>query len=288
VFAALQRQFRHAVYELRGGFLVRPLAIGAVIGAFGLLLPLLHDELPGLDAWFEHLPILAPHDPAAAAGIFASVIGAMMTVVSIVLSVLLVAITFASIQFSPRILTAFVEDRPNQRTIGIFLGTFVYCLFSYSSARANPPTTPAIAALGAMVLALACIVALVGFVNHIARSINVNFITERIAGETERVIDVMTPDPRSEFPTAAGHPTPRFEGPVLRAPRSGYIRYVDLERLAALAKGARLGVSLEKRVGHFVPEGVPLVRLSRQRDTGEVDEAAVLAHRAEGDFPGGE
>jgi len=276
MFAVVERQFRHAVYELRGGFLVRPLVIAGVIGSFGIALPLVHDYFPSVDGWVQHLPVLAPHDPVAAAGVFASVIGAMMTVVSIVLSVLLVAITLASMQFSPRILTAFVEDRSNQRTIGIFLGTFVYCLFAYPTARSVPPTTPAIAVLGAMVLALACTVALVAFIHHIARSINVNFITERIARETELVIDQVTPEPRSGGPVGGGHPTPRFDGPVIRAPRSGYIRYVDAARLRSIAKGAGLAISLERRVGHFVAEGVPLLRLSKAKRLGGADEAAIL------------
>jgi uncharacterized membrane protein len=266
MFAAVQRAIRHAVYELRGGFLVRPLSIGAVIGAFGIALPLVGHELPAIDAWAARLPVIAPHDPTAAAGVFASVIGVMMTVVSIVLSVLLVAITFASIQFSPRILTAFVEDRPSQRTIGVFLGTFMYCLFAYSSARSVPPTTPALAALGAMVLALSCIVALVGFVHHIARAINVNFITERIARETERVIEEMTSEPRSRGPAGGGQPRPRLQGPVVRATRSGYIRYIDTQRLRSIAKSAGLAVSVERRVGHFVAEGVPVARLSKPRN----------------------
>ena len=276
MFAGLQRAFRHAVYDLRGGFLVRPLSIGAAIGAFGIALPLFGDAFPEVDDWLMRLPVLAPHDPTSAAGVFASVIGVMMTVVSIVLSVLLVAITFASIQFSPRILTAFVEDRPSQRTIGVFLGTFMYCLFAYSSARSVPPVTPATAALGAMVLALACIVALVGFVHHIARAINVNFITERIAGETERVIDDMTSEPRSLAPAGGGQERPKLAGPVVKATRSGYIRYIDTEQLRDLAKGAGIAVSVERRIGHFVAEGVPVARLSKPRDIAGF-EAQILA-----------
>ena len=275
MFAVLERLVRHAVYELRGGFLVRPLVIAAGIGAFGLALPLVHEEWPLVDAWVERLPILAPRDPAAAAGVLGSVIGAMMTVVAIVLSVLLVAITFASIQFSPRILTAFVEDRPSQRTIGIFLGTFVYCLFVFPSARAAPPSTPAIAVLGAMVLALSCLVALVAFVHHIARSINVNFITERIAGETERVIDAIAPSPRTAGPVGGGQPRPTLTGPFVRATQSGYIRYVDTERLRTIAKDAGVALSLERRVGHFVAAGVPVARLSRESSRAGID-AAIL------------
>src|ERR1019366_2523531 len=211
MFAVLDRLFRHTAYELRDGFLVRPLAIAAGIGSFGITFSLVHNAFPFVDVWAEHFPVLVPHDPVAAAGILASIIGAMMTVVSIVLSVLLVAITLASMQFSPRILTAFVEDRPSQRTIGIFLGTFLYCLFSYPTARTLPPTTPVIAVLGAMVLAIACIVALVGFIHHIARSINVNFITERIARETERVIDATMPSDLVGRVTTTEHPLPSFE-----------------------------------------------------------------------------
>ena len=277
MFASVERLFRHALYELRGGFLLRPLVIAAVIGAFGIAFPLVRDAYPSVDAWVARLPILAPRDPVAAAGVFASVIGAMMTVVSIVLSVLLVAITLASIQFSPRILTAFVEDRSSQRTIGIFLGTFTYCLFAYPTARANPPSTPAIAVLGAMVLALACVVALVGFIHHIARSINVNFIAERIAGETERVIDATLPEARSKGRIGGRQPPPRFKGPTIRATRSGYIRYVDAPRLCAIAKATGTAVCVERRVGHFIAEGVPLLRLKRPRELGDADKAVLLA-----------
>jgi uncharacterized membrane protein len=51
-------------------------------------------------------------------------------------------------------------------------------------------------------------------------------------------------------------------GPVLNR-QSGYIRYVDIDRLIALAKAYRICVHLERRVGQFVPAGVPLARVSK-------------------------
>ncbi len=45
--------------------------------------------------------------------------------------------------------------------------------------------------------------------------------------------------------------------------RSGYIRYIDIHRLVALAKAYRICVYLERRVGQFVPAGVPLARVSK-------------------------
>jgi uncharacterized membrane protein len=53
-----------------------------------------------------------------------------------------------------------------------------------------------------------------------------------------------------------------FETAVLSG-ASGYIRFVDTKRLVALAKLYRVKVRALRRVGHFVPAGVPLLMLSK-------------------------
>jgi len=260
---------RHALYLLRGGFLFRPLAMALLIGSFGTAVPFIEEQLHLSDSWVARLPVLVVHDAASAQGVLAAIIGAIMTVVAIVLSVLLVALTLASMQFSPRILTGFVDDLTNQRTIGLFLGTFLYCLAVYPSARPAPPQfVPAVAVLGAMGLAVACSGALVTFVLHIARSINVNFITERIAIETERVIDDVMLQPRQGRIPLAAQPVHAFDdGPAVLAPVSGYIRFIDREGLRALAVAHGVALSVERRVGQFIPEGVPLFRFSKSKDS---------------------
>jgi len=269
MFAMVQRFLRHALYALRGGFLVRPLAMALLIGSFGVVLPFIEEQFHVFDWGVGHLPVLVVHDAGSAQGVLGAIIGAIMTVVSIVLSVLLVALTLASMQFSPRILTGFVEDITNQRTIGLFLGTFLYCLAVYPSARPAPhPFVPAVAVLGATGLAVACSAALVTFVFHIARSINVNFITDRIAIETERVIDDVMLEPlRGRIPLET-QPVPTFDGgPAVLAPASGYIRFIDREGLRDLAVAHGVAVSVERRVGQFIPEGTPLFRFSKSKES---------------------
>jgi uncharacterized membrane protein len=268
MFAVVKRLLRHALYELRGGFLVRPLAMALIIGSFGIAVPFVEVQFHALDEWVVRLPVLVVHDAATAQGILAAIIGAIMTVVAIVLSVLLVALTLASMQFSPRILTGFVEDITNQRTIGLFLGTFLYCLAVYPSARPGlPAIVPVVAVLGALGLAVACSAGLVAFVFHIARSINVNFITERIAAETERVIDDVMPEPLRGPAPLEVQAVPVFDGgPTVLAPVSGYIRFVDLEGLRAQATKHGVALYIERRVGQFIPEGTPLFRFSKAKE----------------------
>ena len=44
---------------------------------------------------------------------------------------------------------------------------------------------------------------------------------------------------------------------------SGYIRFLDTRRLVAVAKSYHVKVDVLRRVGHFVPAGVPLMKLSK-------------------------
>jgi uncharacterized membrane protein len=188
-----------------------------------------------------------------------------MTVVSIVFAILLMTLTLASTQFSPRILISFVRDRTTQWTLGVFLGTFSYCMAALPAARSLPhPFVPIATVTGAMLLALVCVVWLIYFINHISRSISVNHIVDRIARETELVIDELMPDPLSSLPLPDQSETsPAEVGSPILSRQSGYIRYVDIDHLIALAKAYRICMHLERRVGQFVPAGVPLARVSK-------------------------
>ena len=43
---------------------------------------------------------------------------------------------------------------------------------------------------------------------------------------------------------------------------SGYVRYIDVQRLVAFAKSLNVKIRVIRRVGHFVPRGVSLLRVS--------------------------
>jgi uncharacterized membrane protein len=117
---------------------------------------------------------------------------------------------------------------------------------------------------GAMLLALTCIGLLLFFIHHIAHAISVSHIVDRIASETERMIDEMMPSPhrdiRMEAPDLSEVNT--WDTPLL-GDESGYIRFVDIQRLVALAKFSHVKVHVVRRVGQFVPAGTPLLMIYR-------------------------
>jgi len=253
--------FRHIMYNLRGGFLVRPLTIALALGCAGALLSWFEEAHPGLSAWVPKVLFPSHTDPQVAQVILSDIATSIMTVVSIVFAILLMTLTLASMQFSPRIIVSFARDRVTQWTLGIFLGTFSYCMAGLPAAHSVPrPFEPVATVLGAMLLALACVALLLYFIHHISQAISVNQIVHRIASETEGMIDEMMPHPRrSSRMGEDGQVDPStWETPVL-SDVSGYIRFIDTERLVALAKSYRVKIQVLRRVGQFVPAGVPLI-----------------------------
>jgi len=264
MFERLPVLFHSVMYALRGGFLIRPLAIAVALGIAGAVLSSLEESTPGVSAWIPNTLFPSHEDPGVAQVILSSIATSIMTVVSIVFAILLMTLTLASTQFSPRILISFVRDRTTQWTLGVFLGTFSYCMAALPAARASPhPFVPVATVTGAMVLALICVGWLIYFINHISQSISVNHIVDRIARETELVIHELMPYPRGPFRLSDRSEAPPVANGVILNRRSGYIRYIDINRLVALAKAYRICVYLERRVGQFVPAGVPLARVSK-------------------------
>jgi len=251
---------RTAMYALRGGFLVRPLLISIALGLLGAVLSSLEESVPALNAWVPTVLFPSHADPQVAQIVLSTIAASIMTVVSIVFAILLMTLTLASMQFSPRILLSFVKDRVTQWTLGIFLGTFAYCMAALPAARSFPhPFAPVATVTCAMLLAVICVAWLIFFIHHISQAISVNHIVDRIARETEGVIDDVMPDSDRYAYEPEGVP---FDGNkpevAVASVVSGYIRYVDTERLLYLARVFKLRVRILRRVGHFVPAGVAL------------------------------
>jgi uncharacterized membrane protein len=256
---------RRIIYNMRGGFLVRPLLIALTLGCTGALLSWTEEAAPVIASWMPAVLFPSRADPQVAQVILAGIAGSIMTVVSIVFAILLMTLTLASMQFSPRIILSFTRDHVTQWTLGIFLGTFLYCVAALPAARSLPtPFAPVVTVFGAVLLALACVCWLLFFIHHIAHAISVNQIVDTIASETERVINEMMPSARRESSLGSQVLPPGlvFETTILST-HSGYIRYVDIARLLDVAKSYRVNVRVLRRVGHFVPAGVPLLMVSR-------------------------
>ncbi len=251
----LRFRWKQLTHDLGSGLLFRPALITASLAIVGLVLIELEAEnwLPRWQAggWFFR------NDPGSAQAVLGAIAGSMMSVVSIVYSVLVVALSLASVQFSPRILGGFLRDRVSQRTLGVFIGTFTYCLLVMRSTSSDPPWVATWAVAGGCLLGLTCLGFLIYFIHHIATGIQVNNLVERITRETEEVMDeVYASGATSSLPVV-----PESAASVL-APYAGYLQLVDHQGLAEVARQHRLVIHVSVEPGDFVARGVELARIA--------------------------
>jgi uncharacterized membrane protein len=252
----LLRQF---FYDADRSLYARPILILFVLAALAIALPIGEERIEVLASVGRRLRWAVPDEPAAVQVVLGTIAGSVMTVISIVYSMLIVALSLASTQFSPRILMGFMRDRTSQRILGLFIGTFTYCLLVLRSTHTVPePFVPTTSVFGALLLALMCLGSLLFFVHHIALAIQANHIVDRIAAETELVIDSALPletPPKTDVP-----PLPPVKpGCVVRADQSGYVQLVAYDALANIAKNRGLTLHIVRTMGQFVPEGGHLV-----------------------------
>jgi uncharacterized membrane protein len=266
----LRFRLRQLAHDLTSGMMLRPALSAGVIALAGLVL--IEVEASGSlprwvgGGWFFR------DDAASAQAVLGAIAGSMMAVISIVYSVLLVALSLASVQFSPRILGSFVRDRTSQRTLGVFLGTFVYCLLVMRSTRSDPSWVATWAVAGGCLLGLACLVFLIYFLHHIATGIQVNHLVDRIAADTHGIIlEVYGPPPATHTPAVPADTI------AVDASGEGYLQLVDHDGLAALASHADVTIHLAVEPGDWVPRGRTLAR--DERRGAAVTPAVVVACR---------
>ncbi|WP_216900660.1 DUF2254 domain-containing protein [Nocardia alni] len=195
--------------------------------------------------------------PDAARQVLTAVAAAIITVVGVVFSITIVALTMASTQFGPRMMRNFIRDRGTQVTLGTFVATFVYAVaVLVSIGRSFVPHISTTVSIASMVVDLAV---LIYFINHIAVQIQLPNVIADIAREVKTAVDThRAPDPGVP---ACGPTTEELlelmadSGGEVRTTTSGYLQYIRYDRLVRLARAENAVIHLPNRPGHFLTEG---------------------------------
>ena len=255
--------------ELRTNlWLVPALEVAAVVILFavtyGLDRAAYHGDLR-FPSWVEN------GSADAARQILIGIAAAVITVVGLVFSITILALTLASTQFGPRMLRNFIRDRGTQLTLGTFVATFVYAILALGSVSygARGDFVPHLCVTVALVLVLVDLGVLIFFIHHVARMIQLPEVIASIATDLSRAV-------AAEVADGSGGPVDSREagpseaelvallagaGTTVRAPTSGYLQFVAYPTLVDIASDADAVIRLVYRPGHFVVEGAPFAQV---------------------------
>jgi uncharacterized membrane protein len=127
----------------------------------------------------------------AASQTLTAIAAAVITVVGLVFSMTIVALTLTSTQFGPRMLRNFVRDRGTQITLGTFVATFVYAMLSLGSIEqgSSGEFVPHLSITVALGLVLVTLSVLIYFIHHVAKSIQLPEVIASIGRDLSLAVD---------------------------------------------------------------------------------------------------
>jgi uncharacterized membrane protein len=202
---------------------------------------------------FEAIPRSFTGGPDAALAVLTTIALSMVSLATLVLTITMVVVQLAMGQFSPRIVQAFLRDRPSQFAIGLFVATFAHAMLSLREVQlGDPGQVPGVSIAVGYMLVLTSIAMLVLYVHHIGRSLRVSALIELVGNDTRQVLDRHYPDRLSTSDT---------DPAMILAENSGVVISIDCDRLVNLAEANNCVLHVVPAIGSFVPAGAPLIRV---------------------------
>ena len=222
-----------------------------------------------------------------------AIAAAVITVIGVVFSITILALTLASQQFGPRMMRNFIRDIGNQLTLGVFVGTFVYSVLALGSITSVASGrygdfVPHLSITVAEALLLVDLAVLIYFIHHIAKSIQLPEVIAGIARDLLASIDAEFPEngPGSAAPARldSGRSVPELlklideRGHAVPAVESGYLQFVGYAQLVDIASTTDSVIRLDHRPGHFLVAGRPLATVWPRGAAEQVARALDRAH----------
>lgn len=200
--------------------------------------------------------------PDAARQILTTVAAAIITVVGVVFSIVIVALTLASTQFGPRMLRNFIRDPGTQVTLGTFVATFVFAILALGSIgqEGHGSFVPHIAITVTLALLVVDLAILIYFIHHIATQIQLPQVIAGVARDLSRAIEAQAGNAAASAASPSATRTLAelaAPGGAVSAPRSGYLQFIDRRTLVRIADRAGVVIQMRYRPGHFLVQGHP-------------------------------
>lgn len=248
--------------RLREGLWFLPTNISLL--AFAAALFLIHLDLQHINKE-NYIFGIGFTDAVGARNILTSIASASITVAGVVFSITMAVLANASSQYGPRLLRNFLAERSTKIVLGLFIGTFAYCITVALTINAEKSAIwiPLYSVVGGCIFGLTSFAALIYFIHRVATFIQASTIIEDVVITLEshssqlfpnNAIHRSSPNP----PTTAQPFSPaKFDSKSFQVttPSNGYVQALELDGILDYAVNEKLLVRFLTRPGKPVLPG---------------------------------
>lgn len=245
--------------KLRVSIWLIPLILCVAGFALAVLLLWVERNAPALDSALQFVSMSV----ISARQVLGVIATSVLSVGGVVFSVTMVALTLTSGQYGPKVLRQFLSDRLSKISLGLFLGTSIYCLVTLSGyGDTDQPNITVMVALFLTILALA---GFIGFIHNTATDLQADQIIQRIGGDLQRLLYQLVKEEnlagRNDDLLAWRRAARGVRPLVVAARSSGYLQTIDYSSLVGWSVEHDCRLQVRVRAGDFLLAGTTLVKI---------------------------
>ncbi|MBZ4420196.1 DUF2254 domain-containing protein [Myxococcus sp. RHSTA-1-4] len=195
--------------------------------------------------------------------ILSSVLGIVLTTLSIALSLSVLVLQNTAGQYSPRLLRLFMGDLGSRILVPVFVATSVYCLVGVYAFGFVEDTgvAPRPALTLAMLLLVCCGAALVFQMTYTLKMVRAEQIVRRVRASSLEVAHELDRLRRGDSTAPAPEAGPSGTWRSISAPASGFVLDIEAGALLALAVAHGVSIHVSAAIGEPVVQGDSLGRV---------------------------
>lgn len=257
---ALTAWIKNFVLEVRSGLWFRP-AIYSLVGAILAAVISLFDA-------HGYVPAASFVSEQSVVDLLRFMASGVLTVITVTVSVLMLVLSIAAGNASPRALPEIMADPVTQNTLGTFMAALVFSIGGMIALEVRDLSPGAISAVCvvALVLLAAVLKYLIQWIDHVASAIKINRIVERIYTNTANVLkSFLATREKDEDCVDYDRPDDLKRRDVV-LPAVGFIKFIDMGELDAHAKKIDAWIEIDAHEGDFTNGVNALMRVYSHDD----------------------
>ncbi|MAZ26191.1 MAG: hypothetical protein CL868_03810 [Cytophagaceae bacterium] len=229
---------------------------------------LFFEDKGGTQWLYENAQALFINDAETARSLLSTFIAGIFSLMVFSFSMVMVLLSQASSNYSPRILPGLIRSKKHQYVLGFYMGVLTYCILILLSVKPTDSQAelPGLAILFSIILVLNVLACFIYFIHSISEAIQINNIIEDIFQKSKTrlltLIEKADSKDDSDFPDTSSWK-------VFKSEQTGYLQTIDEEGLLDLCKDKDCKIDIIIAKGSFTVNNTPIARCDKELDEKE-------------------
>ncbi len=247
-------------------------------------------------AWFESknvsnflldkLPQLMLEDGDTVLTIMSTCIGGIVSMMVLSFSMVMLLLSQASSNFSPRLLPGLISDKKNQMILGTYLATIIYLIFTLFSIESDDKkyTLPGLSILLGIILTIVCLGMFIYFIHNMSQNIQINNILDKIYFKSKERLQYIIQGESTKDNTVMETFPDTQNWHSYSIVRSGYFQNISIKNILKFCErhNTRLHITIPK--GFFVLQNMPFLKADKELTKEQVEAILSNINFARGEF----